>query len=170
MKTPWSQLFRPRLVVPHVPDVDCHLLTARGIRGVLLDLDNTLAPWRSQQIFHGVEAWIAGVRDAGLYACIVTNASNAGRVRPVAETLGIPWVTRALKPFAGGFRRGMAALGTTPDTTAMVGDMLLTDILGGNRLGCYTVLVDPHSTHEAWPARFIQRPLERLIGRACGAA
>lgn len=95
----------------------------------------------------------------------MTNASNAGRVRPIADALDIPWVTRALKPFAGGYRRGMAMLESLPESTAMVGDMLLTDILGANRLGLFTILVDPKSTHEALPARLFQRPLEQLIGR-----
>jgi HAD superfamily phosphatase (TIGR01668 family) len=157
--------FRPHWTVPSVPEIDCAHLAAYGIQGVMLDLDNTLAPWRSPAIFPGVQEWIACVKAHGLRACIVTNASNAERVRPIAESLEIPWVTRALKPMAGGYRRGMDLLQTIPESTVMVGDMLLTDVLGANRLGLFTVLVEPKSLHEALPARLFQRPLERLIGR-----
>jgi len=159
------EVFRPHWTAPGVPDIDCARLAAHGIRGVMLDLDNTLAPWRSPAIFPGVAAWIAQAKACGLRACIVTNAGSAARVRPIADSLAIPWVTRALKPLAGGYRRGMALLGTAPDSTAMIGDMLLTDIIGANRLGLFTVLVEPKSAREALPARLVQRPLERLIGR-----
>jgi HAD superfamily phosphatase (TIGR01668 family) len=157
--------YRPHVTEPSVSEIDCAHLVARGIQGVMLDLDNTLAPWRSPAIFPGVEAWMQCVKAHGVRACILTNASNAGRVRPIADALDIPWVIRALKPFAGGYRRGMAMLETLPHATAMVGDMLLTDILGANRLGIYTILVDPKSAREALPARLFQRPLEQLIGR-----
>ena len=146
-------------------DLDCAELAARGIRGVLLDLDNTLAAWRSMAIAPEVERWLGGLRHAGLNACIVSNAATDRRVRPVAERLGLPWVTRALKPLRRGFVRGMRLMGTTPDTTVMVGDQLFTDIYGGNRLGLFTILVDPVSRRDAFTTRLIQRPLERLLGR-----
>jgi HAD superfamily phosphatase (TIGR01668 family) len=156
----------PQMTVPRVSDVDCAGLAALGIRGVMLDLDNTLAPWRNPELFPGVEAWMRCLKAHGMTACVVTNASNARRVQPVADRLEIPWVTRALKPLSGGYRRGMALLGTAAHATAMVGDMVLTDILGGNRLGLYTVLVDPAHAREHLLARLIQRPLERrLLGR-----
>ncbi len=160
-----AESFRPHWTASSVPEIDCARLIACGIRGVMLDLDNTLAPWRSPAIFPGVAEWIACAKGHGLRACILTNASNANRVRPIADHLDIPWVTRALKPLAGGYRRGMALLSTVPESTVMIGDMVLTDIIGANRLGLFTMLVEPKSTREALPARLVQRPLERLIGR-----
>jgi predicted HAD superfamily phosphohydrolase YqeG len=56
-------------------------------------------------------------------------------------------------------------MGTAPDNTAVVGDQIFTDIFGGNKLGLYTVLVDPISAREALITKLLQRPLERLIGR-----
>ncbi len=157
--------FRPHRVMKRLVEVDCDELVARGIRGVLLDLDNTLTTWNSTVIAPEVERWIGHLRQTGLAACIVSNAATTRRVRPVAERLGLPWVTRAIKPLHRGFLQGMRLMGTTPDTTVMIGDQLFTDIYGANRLGLQTILVDPVSSREPFHTSILQRPLERLLGR-----
>lgn len=146
-------------------EIDCDELVSRGMRGVLLDLDNTLTGWNSMVIAPDIERWIGALRQAGLTACIVSNAVTARRVRPVADRLGLPWVTRACKPLRRGYLQGMRLMGTVPDTTVMVGDQLFTDIFGGNRLGLLTILVDPVSNREPLHTCLLQRPLERLLGR-----
>jgi HAD superfamily phosphatase (TIGR01668 family) len=156
---------RPHRVARSLVELKCEEFLARGVRGVILDLDNTLTAWRSVAVSPEIERWIGRLRDAGLAVCVVSNAATARRVRPVADRLGLPWVTRAGKPLARGFLRGMRLMGTEPSTTAMVGDQLFTDILGGNSLGLFTVLVDPISTREAITTKWLQRPLERLVGR-----
>lgn len=156
---------RPHRVAQRLVELDCQELAACGVRGVILDLDNTLSAWRSGIITPDVERWIGQLRHAGLVACVVSNAATARRVRPIADRLGLPWVTRAGKPLPNGFRRGMALMGTEPSTTAIIGDQVFTDILGGNSLGLITILVDPLSQREALVTRIIQRPLERMIGR-----
>lgn len=159
----FTEAFRPHHRVHRLEELDCAMLAARGVQGVMLDLDNTIAPYRRQDISPAVEAWMEQLHRMGLRGCMVTNAATVNRVRPVAERLGIPWVARANKPFRGGFQRGMHLLGTTPATTAMVGDLLTMDIIGGNRLGLFTVLVEPMCPREAWGTRFFQRPVERWL-------
>jgi HAD superfamily phosphatase (TIGR01668 family) len=156
---------RPHRHVKRLTELDCTALAAQGLRGILLDLDNTLTAWKSTVISPEVARWIEQLRQVGLQACVVSNAATDARVRPVAEHLGLPWVTRAGKPFARGFQRGMYLMNTTPEQTAMIGDQVLTDIYGGNRLGLFTILVEPCSSREALVTRLVQRPLERLIGR-----
>jgi HAD superfamily phosphatase (TIGR01668 family) len=75
----------------------------------------------------------------------------------------IPSVTRAIKPRKSPFRRAMKMLGMTPGETAVVGDQIFTDILGGNRLGLYTILVVPMPGKEYWATELINRRLERLV-------
>ncbi len=156
---------RPHRLAVTVIELDCHELAACGIRGVILDLDNTLTPWRSSDIAPEVEGWIRALHQVNIRACILSNSASNRRVKPVAERLGLPWISRAVKPLPYGYRRAMQLLQTTPETTAVVGDQVFTDILGGNRLGLYTVLVDPIFPREAWTTALLQRPLERLIGR-----
>jgi hypothetical protein len=97
----------------------------------------------------------------GLAGCIVSNNFSL-RVRQVGELLGLPVVGWAVKPVPVGFWRAMSIMGTTPATTALVGDQLFTDVLGGNLVGMYTILVEPLSTEE-FPTTKLVRRLERLI-------
>ncbi len=162
-------LFRPHYLISRLEELDYRILLERGIRGVMLDLDNTLVPWGCQNLSENVITWITRMRDHGLSGCIVTNARRVSRVRPVAEYLDLPWVTKANKPLPWGFARGMRIMGSTPETSAMVGDLMTMDILGGKRLGIFTVLVEPLSSREALATRILQRPIERLLDRCINA-
>lgn len=159
-----NDFFRPQYLVGSVCELEPSLFQACGVQGVLLDMDNTLAPWRHPEVMPEIIAWGQRLHAAGLSACVVTNAAHPRLVAPVAEQLGFSWVHRAVKPLSRGIRRGMEMLGTTPRTTAMVGDQLFTDILGGNRLGLTTMLVNPLVHHnEDFLTRQILRRLERLF-------
>lgn len=94
-------------------------------------------------------------------SCIVSNNFSL-RVRRIGALLGIPVVGWALKPVPIGFWRAMAIMGTDRATTALVGDQLFTDVLGGNLLGLRTILVDPLSPHEFPTTRLVRR-IEGLI-------
>jgi HAD superfamily phosphatase (TIGR01668 family) len=152
-------------MVEHLEEVAPSLLAQMGIRGVLLDLDNTLAPCRGRDVTLEVTEWVTQLHAVGLRGCVVSNATTEARVRAVAEPLGLAWIYRAHKPLPHGFRRAMKLLGTTPYETAVVGDMIFTDILGGNQLGLYTILVEPVSHHDFGMLSAIQRGLERFTGR-----
>ncbi len=154
---------RPAAQVETIYEIDPRALEARGVRGVILDLDNTIVPWGNWQAAPELPGWIAAARDGGLRLCIVSNNAGA-RVRHLANSLGLPVVTGALKPGSGAIRRALAMMGTTPATTALIGDQLFTDILGGNRLGLHTILVRPQSGRE-FPLTRLVRLAERLILR-----
>jgi uncharacterized protein len=128
---------------------------------VILDFDNTVLPWGSPTTPPAIEAWVRGLRAAGMAACIVSNNFSA-RVRRVGAALGVPVVGWALKPVPVGLWRAMAIMGTGRSTTALIGDQLFTDVLGGNLLGIYTILVEPLSTDEFPTTRLVRR-IERLI-------
>ncbi|MDH7570091.1 MAG: YqeG family HAD IIIA-type phosphatase [Armatimonadota bacterium] len=160
----------PNMMAATVQGIDLETLRARGIEALLLDLDNTLVPWRSRQPRDEVLAWVQRVRDAGFRLCIVSNAGRAGRVEAVARQMGIPFLVRAVKPRRRALRQAAALLGVDPARTAVVGDQLFTDVLGGNRAGMFTVLVAPiNSGHEFLSTRVMRR-LERLLWRRIEAA
>jgi len=154
---------RPAERVPTVFDIDLSALRARGIRGIILDLDNTIVPWGAREASPQLARWIAGARAMGFGLCIVSN-NVGGRVTKIAAALGLPVVTGALKPRRTALRRALAAMGTTPQETGLVGDQLLTDILGGNRLGLHTILVRPQSRREFLGTR-VARMVERILLR-----
>lgn len=155
---------RPDSQNESVYTIDLRALLARGIRGVILDLDNTLVPWGARAAPPELLAWIASGQREGLRFCIVSNNRGA-RVMHLAAALGLPAVTGALKPRRGALRRALTVMGTAPETTALVGDQLFTDILGGNRLGLYTILVRPQSRKEFVLTRLVRRVERAVLGR-----
>lgn len=155
-------IFRPRQIVRRFDEINCEMLRERGLRAVMIDLDNTLVLWPSTEIHPEAKSWVQCLQMNGIQVCLVTNALHTSRARPIADHLGMPWVKRALKPLGKGFRRGMALLGTTPQETAMVGDQMFTDIYGGNLQGLYTVLVHPLGEQDSVFTK-VTRPLERWL-------
>lgn len=160
--------FRPRELAPGVPQIQLADLWHRGIRGIVLDVDNTLCAWEWAHavVEEPVREWVARAKDLGFRLSIISNGRTS-RVAEVAETLQIPFVARARKPGPAGFRRALLLLGTEPATTAAVGDQLLTDILGGNRAGLYTILVPPVSCRE-FAGTKVSRLIEGFLRRHLG--
>ncbi len=134
---------RPTQIVKRVAEIDLEALWQQGVRGLILDLDNTLVPWNGEDLTPEIRQWLEAARERGMRACIVSNAFKGRRVKRVAEALGLGCVVRAGKPFSGAFRRGLQLLGTTAAETCAIGDQVFTDMLGANRLGLVTVLVTP---------------------------
>jgi HAD superfamily phosphatase (TIGR01668 family) len=123
-------------------------------------LDNTLVGYDQQVVAPGLLEWMQKARDAGMILCILTNNHRRERVTSLARSLGIEFLARAGKPRRRPFRRAMQRMGTAPGTTAVMGDQLFTDVLGGKRSGMYTILVRPNSDRE-----FIGTRLVRIIER-----
>lgn len=157
--------FCPSLRAGSVLDVTAELLLEHGIRGVILDLDNTLVPWHGQEVAPEIAEWVAALSSAGLRMCIVSNTHRPGRLGELASILGVGWVPSGGKPRRRGFYRAMAEMHTTAVDTAVVGDQVMTDIWGGNRCGLLTILVDPLSQVEFWGTKVISRNVERMLLR-----
>jgi uncharacterized protein len=154
--------FRPTLQAPSLDQIVIEQLVRDGINGLIIDLDNTMTPWKNLEVGPKVTEWFKKVKAAGISACVVSNNKKRQRVAVVAERLGIPFVFGATKPRRRAFRAGMELLGTSQMDTAVIGDQLFTDILGGNRLGLYTILVTPINDHEFIGTRIMRR-IEKLL-------
>lgn len=137
-----------RFCVRGVTDIDPQDLVADGIEAVLLDLDNTLVGWQRHDMPADVRAWVRSLQDAGIRLCLVSNTRYGARLRSLSDEIGVPFVRRAWKPRRKGFRDALAVLGADPSHTAMIGDQMFTDVLGGNRMGLYTVMVKPMHRRE----------------------
>lgn len=161
-----NDLLTPDLLVRHAAEITPERLRAQGIRAVVSDLDNTLVPWRSMKIEVEILQWLTALRDADIRVCIASNTRHLSRLERLATNLDILHVPgNAAKPRRRGLRIALDLLGTSPTETAMVGDQLFTDILAGNRLGLFTILVNPLAPYEFIGTRLISRPMERLVLR-----
>lgn len=157
-------LFRPRLWLPTITAVDPERLRARGIRAIVLDLDNTLVPYGGRAVPGEIRGWVEQVRAAGFPLVLVTN-NRRQRARELAASLAVPIAPGWAKPTTSMLRRALAMVGMAPDQTALVGDQLLTDILGGNLLGLFTILVLPLEGREFPTTRWVNRTIERMLFR-----
>ena len=87
--------------------------------------------------------WLEEMAQGGITVMILSNNRNPARVERFCRELGISYEGHAGKPSARGFRRAMARVGVTPEETAMLGDKLLTDMLGANLSGVTALMVEP---------------------------
>jgi HAD superfamily phosphatase (TIGR01668 family) len=161
-------LLRPTLLVPAIWEIDLEALQERGVRGLILDLDNTLVEWNEEWVSPPARAWLEAARARGMALCLVSNAMRGKRVTRMAGELGLSAVKMAGKPFPVAFRRAMAEMGTDAGSTCAIGDQVFTDMLGANWLGLKTVLVEPLSPRESPHTRVIrlvERPLRRRWAR-----
>lgn len=138
-----SRGLRPDFCFAHVTDVPIPWLTRLGIHGLLIDVDNTITRWELLEVPEMTQAWLRGISDAGIECRLLSNGL-AHKRRTVAEQTGIAEVGGALfKPLPGFYRLGLKQMGLKPEQVMMIGDSVLTDIAGANRLGIWTALVDP---------------------------
>lgn len=149
---------RPDLYYSSIASVDLEDLASRGITSLLVDLDNTLLPRDTSVFPSSALAFARHVRDAGMKACLVSNNWHE-RVHSAACELGFDLVPRAVKPLPFAFLAGLRRMGATRSQTAVIGDQVFTDILGGNALGMLTVLVCPLSSTDL-PHTLLLRKLE----------
>ncbi|NLY56305.1 MAG: YqeG family HAD IIIA-type phosphatase [Firmicutes bacterium] len=154
--------FCPHERVDSLDQIDLAALYDAGMRGIIVDIDNTLVAWDSDTIGESSRAWVFKAKELGYAVCLVSNGRTE-RVQRLAAELGVPGFANAIKPRKKGFLQALAALGTPPEQTAIVGDQIFTDVLGGNRTGLYTIWVRPLSDKELVTTQFMRRLERRLV-------
>jgi HAD superfamily phosphatase (TIGR01668 family) len=144
-----------------LPEVPLERLAALGIRGIVVDLDNTVCAYHQPELAPGVAEWVDRARAHGFALVLVSN-NFSERVASVGAQLGIPVVPNALKPLPFAFLRALRLLGTPRRATVVIGDQLFTDVLGAKVLGLRTILTRPLVEHD-FPLTRVLRFLERTI-------
>jgi len=145
-------IFMPDHYFHRILEVTSDFLKSRAIKAILLDVDNTLAVYEKQEPAEGIPEWIREMKDAGFQMMIVSN-NSAERVAPFAKRVGVDFMPKSKKPLGVGIIRACRKMNVSRRETAMIGDQILTDILGGNLNGNRTILLDPY---EAETARFFR--------------
>ena len=151
----------PNYYCDKVTDISIELLEKNNIRGIILDVDNTLIDY-DRVLLDGVEEWINTVKSAGVKCIILSNSNKLDKVKKVAETLNIDYIYFAKKPLKGGFKRAKEKLNLENSEIAVVGDQIFTDIIGANRSKMFGILVNPIAKKDIWITR-LKRPLEEMV-------
>ena len=161
------KLFYPHAIADRVYRITPELLKSWGVRGLILDIDNTLTTHDNPVPDAGVAAWLEQNRKEGIRMIVLSN-NKPQRVEPFAKILGLEFIADGAKPLKKGYRRCSQALGIPCEQLCMVGDQIFTDILGGRTAGCKTVLVEPIQHEQMWFFR-LKRTLEGWLLRRCPA-
>lgn len=146
-------------------EIDPTELAGLGKKLVLIDVDNTIVAWRSEDIPQASIEWIEEAKAAGLGVCILSNTRNPERLMRIAERLGVKFLRGKFKPSPQMYRRAVAEFGVNESEAVMIGDQLFTDVLGANRSGIDAIWVRPMGEREFVGTK-VSRMGESLAKRA----
>jgi HAD superfamily phosphatase (TIGR01668 family) len=156
-------LVKPSLIVADITTIDLAALKAAGVKGFIFDLDNTIMAPHTGALEARIESWLAILQAEGFKCLVLSNNKKAEYCQLAEKVLNIPVISHAAKPRRAKFREALQILGLQATEVAMVGDRPLTDIWVGQRMGSYTILVDPLiKQSEKIYIKFLRR-MERLF-------
>jgi HAD superfamily phosphatase (TIGR01668 family) len=154
--------FLPDQHVKSIFEISPKELKERNIKGIITDLDNTLVEWDRPNATPKLIEWFAEMKQNQILVTVVSNNKEA-RVKSFSEPLDIPFIYQARKPMGQAFRRALKEMGLKKTETVVIGDQLLTDVLGGNRNGFHTILVVPVAQTDGFVTRFNRRVERRIL-------
>ncbi len=149
--------------VAGIREVTPAYLRGMGARGVITDLDNTLALPDDGRPTEDGAAWLTAMREAGIPVVVVSNNSLA-RVEAFCRPLGVDFVHKSGKPFGRGIRRAVEKLGVPREETVLIGDQLFTDVLAASYHRVMCILTEPVVLETGCFFR-CKRALERAVDR-----
>lgn len=118
----------PDIYLKNVKEITIELLNEHNIKGLLIDVDNTLIDF-DLKILEGAKEWIDNLKKNQIKLCILSNTNKIEKVKMVAKELDIPYINFAKKPLKKGFKQGMKLLNLQEKQIAVVGDQIMTDVL-----------------------------------------
>ncbi len=154
-------LLKPDIKLDKVTDISLEILKKYNITHLILDVDNTLSTHHGHILTEGLTEWLELMNNNGIGLMVLSN-SKEKRVKPFAEKIGLPFISLGMKPLPFGYIRALNALGSNRKNTAIVGDQIFTDVLGGNIVGVKTLLLTPIKL-ETTAGFIFKRKIERLV-------
>ncbi len=153
--------FVPDIYQKSIYYINYDKLYKKGIRLILFDLDNTISPCHVKQPTKRLKKLFDELRDKGFKVIIMSNSPKY-RIEPFKNYLNVDACAFSLKPRSNKYQRVMDFFKYKPQEVAAVGDQLLTDIYGANKLDITSILVNP-LTDKDFTITLINRILERII-------
>lgn len=148
--------------------IDLNCLVSFGIRGVILDLDNTIVSEDDRYLSPDAEIWIEQAKGIGFKFFLLSNGKRRYRVEYWSSHLDIPAINPAKKPFPKAFRRAMKHMQLQPKQVAVIGDSRHTDVFGAWLVGCRSIQVAslPHPPRwwEKLLGKYVQNPYPKSLG------
>jgi len=165
----WGKLLQPDLILGEsILSLTPELLHQHNLSGLVLDVDETLVPMSATQASEELQLWVQALRPT-VSLWLVSNNLSQNRISRIAEALHLPYILGARKPSRRKLRQAVNAMNIPIEQVAMVGDRLFTDVLAGNRLGMFTILVEPMVDPAKVVQRYPVRTFEVWLSQALGA-
>lgn len=162
------QLLRPNWLLDcTLAELPLQELLDQQIRALVLDVDRTLLPRRQAVLPESVMHWLLRAQQR-MPIHLFSNNPSRKRVGAVAEQLNLPYTISAGKPRRRALRRVLDELKLPHHEVALIGDRLFTDVIAGNRLGLFTVLVKPIDPLGQPCQRDRLQKIELLLARRLG--
>lgn len=151
----------PKEYLNSVKDISIDFLKKHNIKGLILDVDNTLISL-DKKMPEGVSSWAKEIKENGIKICILSNSNKMNKVESVAKIIEVPYIFFGKKPLKTGFLRAKEILKLNNENIAVVGDQIFTDVIGANRCNMFSILVKPIEEKDYLITR-IKRPIEKFI-------
>ena len=161
-------LLQPNLVLGGtIFDLTAQVLEQYDISGLILDVDETLVPFQQKDTTLELQQWVAQIRQETPIWLVSNNISHS-RIGNIANSVDLPFISAAKKPSRRKLQEAATEMNLPVEKVAMVGDRLFTDVLAGNRLGMFTILVepmvDPLVAARSHPIRDFEIWISQLLG------
>ena len=160
----------PSYMFGHYYEITPAFLASIGVRALLIDIDNTLAPYEQPLPDDRIRDWFRSLEENGIKAALVSN-NHRPRVEEFNRSLGLVAFWDSGKPKKKTLLLAMEKLGVTVGETAMLGDQLLTDSFAGRHVGLPSIIVPPIKDKTNLFFRFkrlCERPFIRKYAKATG--
>ena len=155
-------IFYPKSYFNNVLEIDNNFLSKNNIKAIFLDIDNTILD-ADNNMLEGLEDWVKNLQMQGIKFCIVSNTNKKEKAERMSKILDVPYIYFAKKPLKFGFKKAKKIVHEeNNENIAVIGDQVLTDVLGANRCKMYSILVAPIKNKDIWVTKF-NRLIEKQI-------
>ncbi|HEX3027351.1 MAG TPA: YqeG family HAD IIIA-type phosphatase [Clostridia bacterium] len=146
----------PDKIFEKISDIDPAFIDSQGVKGLVLDIDNTMAPKHIPLPDETLKNWIRNIQSAGISLFVISN-NRMNRVSRFAKALELPYIYSGMKPFPHSFRKAVREMNLAPEEVAAVGDQIYTDVMGARLTGIKAWLVSPVEPNESFFFRLRRR-------------
>lgn len=157
-------MLRPDFIIDSITNVTVDFLIKNNIQALLVDVDNTLSvAHKNKTLKSGVKEWLEDIKKSGIKIIVLSNAKTK-RAKEFANSIGLEGIGSAAKPLPFGYLKAVKTFGFKKKNTAIIGDQVFTDILGGKLAGIKTIL-----TTNITPEKTLRFKIRRRVEKALKA-